>query len=495
MLEAFGTRATHLARGGVNLLVAVVARSVDRPQRARPRAPLEPPERLTLTPLALHAQRDPSPGVVPAVRVGAVVGFAFFLMELVWYRMLVAAARRIGLHVRPRARRSRWPASASADCSTRSSPSDGRRHCRGFAATCLLEARGGRARRSRSAIASRCWRWCCSRSSVAGFGATSRAGRSSRRIVVLPPAIVAGYQFPLLIALFGQGRERVGRTGRARLRGQHRRRHRRFAGRRLRPAAVAVRAGRVAAVALVLVLLGSAQLARRHSEAAEAHARARLACSRPLVLLGSRRSCCVSGDRSDRGLAAQRHRRRPRAARDVFTSPNQLRGWTNSPSAARIVWDGDGVESSVALTLESDRLRLHRQRQGRRQRARRRRHAGDARPARRARCTRPPTRALVIGLGTGSTAGWLGAVPVDGARRRRRARAAASSTWRAPARRSTTTCCSNPKVHITIGDARETLLTTRDRYDIIASEPSNPFRAGIASLFTRRVLPGRAQTA
>ena len=51
----------------------------------------------------------------------------------------------------------------------------------------------------------------------------------------------------------------------------------------------------------------------------------------------------------------------------------------------------------------------------------------------------------------------------------------------------------NPKVHVTIGDARETLLTTRDRYDIIASEPSNPFRAGVASLFTRRVLPrGRA---
>src|SRR4029079_7941226 len=41
-----------------------------------------------------------------------------------------------------------------------------------------------------------------------------------------------------------------------------------------------------------------------------------------------------------------------------------------------------------------------------------------------------------------------------------------------------------PKVHVTVGDARETLLTTRDRYDVIASEPSNPFRAGIASLFT-----------
>jgi spermidine synthase len=43
----------------------------------------------------------------------------------------------------------------------------------------------------------------------------------------------------------------------------------------------------------------------------------------------------------------------------------------------------------------------------------------------------------------------------------------------------------NPKVHITIGDAREVLLTTPQRYDLIFSEPSNPYRAGIASLFTQ----------
>src|SRR2546423_14149840 len=43
----------------------------------------------------------------------------------------------------------------------------------------------------------------------------------------------------------------------------------------------------------------------------------------------------------------------------------------------------------------------------------------------------------------------------------------------------------NPRVHITIGDAREVVGTTRARYDLIFSEPSNPYRAGIASLFTR----------
>src|SRR6201999_1165051 len=43
----------------------------------------------------------------------------------------------------------------------------------------------------------------------------------------------------------------------------------------------------------------------------------------------------------------------------------------------------------------------------------------------------------------------------------------------------------NPKVKVRIGDARESLLTTREKYDLIASEPSNPYRAGVASLCTR----------
>ena len=44
---------------------------------------------------------------------------------------------------------------------------------------------------------------------------------------------------------------------------------------------------------------------------------------------------------------------------------------------------------------------------------------------------------------------------------------------------------SNPKLHVTIGDGREILLTNRQKYDLVVSEPSNPYRAGVASLFTR----------
>jgi hypothetical protein len=51
----------------------------------------------------------------------------------------------------------------------------------------------------------------------------------------------------------------------------------------------------------------------------------------------------------------------------------------------------------------------------------------------------------------------------------------------------------NPRVKVTVGDAREVLLTKRETYDVIFSEPSNPFRAGIASLFTREYYQAAAR--
>jgi spermidine synthase len=95
-----------------------------------------------------------------------------------------------------------------------------------------------------------------------------------------------------------------------------------------------------------------------------------------------------------------------------------------------------------------------------------------------------PRTALVIGLGTGTSAGWLAGVPsierVDVVELERAvlevARASAAVNRNVLA---------DPKVHITINDAREVLLTTSRRYDVVFSEPSNPFRAGVASLFTR----------
>lgn len=91
---------------------------------------------------------------------------------------------------------------------------------------------------------------------------------------------------------------------------------------------------------------------------------------------------------------------------------------------------------------------------------------------------------MVIGLGTGSTAGWLGALP---------SMKRVDVVELEPVVLQVAKACTavnhdvlmNPKVHIRIADAREVLLTSPDRYDIVFSEPSNPYRAGIASLFTR----------
>ncbi len=43
---------------------------------------------------------------------------------------------------------------------------------------------------------------------------------------------------------------------------------------------------------------------------------------------------------------------------------------------------------------------------------------------------------------------------------------------------------SDPRVHMIFDDARTFLLTSRDQYDLIISEPSNPWISGIATLFT-----------
>ena len=43
----------------------------------------------------------------------------------------------------------------------------------------------------------------------------------------------------------------------------------------------------------------------------------------------------------------------------------------------------------------------------------------------------------------------------------------------------------DPRTRLIVGDGRSHLLLTRQQYDVIVSEPSNPWMAGIASLFTK----------
>ncbi|MEO8500541.1 MAG: methyltransferase domain-containing protein, partial [Vicinamibacteria bacterium] len=95
-----------------------------------------------------------------------------------------------------------------------------------------------------------------------------------------------------------------------------------------------------------------------------------------------------------------------------------------------------------------------------------------------------PEKALVIGLGSGVTASAalthdpasvtaveISKEVVEAARR-----------FFAEANRKV---LENPKLRLVVGDARQYVLATRERYDVIISEPSNPWMAGVSALFTR----------
>jgi spermidine synthase len=146
-----------------------------------------------------------------------------------------------------------------------------------------------------------------------------------------------------------------------------------------------------------------------------------------------------------------------------------------------IAWEGEGVESSVAITITNGAsFVVNGKNDGNIRGDAGTQVLGGLIGA----ALKPDVKtACVIGLGTGSTAGWLAAVPeierVDAMELEpavlEMARVCAMANQRV---------LENPKCHILLGDARELLITTRQKYDLIFSEPSNPYRAGIASLFT-----------
>ena len=43
----------------------------------------------------------------------------------------------------------------------------------------------------------------------------------------------------------------------------------------------------------------------------------------------------------------------------------------------------------------------------------------------------------------------------------------------------------HPKVRRIYNDGREFIFSTLEMYDVVLSEPSNPYRAGVASLYTQ----------
>ena len=98
---------------------------------------------------------------------------------------------------------------------------------------------------------------------------------------------------------------------------------------------------------------------------------------------------------------------------------------------------------------------------------------------------RDPQELCVIGLGSGVTAG---SALARGTVRRADVVEISPEVVQGVARSSsakTGGVLDAPGVRLIVGDGRSHLLLTRRRYDVIVSEPSNPWMAGIAALFTR----------
>ncbi|RMH15486.1 MAG: spermidine synthase, partial [Acidobacteria bacterium] len=293
-------------------------------------------------------------------------------------------------------------------------------------------------------------------------------------IVVLPPAIVSGYQFPLLIALLGSGDRRVGRdvgwtyawnTWGA-IGGSL------AGGFLLLPLLTAPTLWRLSALALVavaLIALAAGSLHRRRPL--------------PAAVAGAVALTALVLATNARGPTAFWRHQAIGAGRvaPIYATPNELES-TKRTLDHQLIWEAEGRESSVALMARRDASFVV---NGKVDGSAR----GDAgtqvmgglvgallHPA--------PRRSLVIGLGTGSTAGWLSRVGgmerVDVVELEPAILEVARTL--APVNQNV---LDQPNVRVIIGDGREVVQTIDQRYDVIFSEPSNPYRAGIASLFSQ----------
>ncbi|MEW6744410.1 MAG: fused MFS/spermidine synthase [Planctomycetota bacterium] len=474
LLEQLGVRHTLWAACIVNVLVASVAVLLgSRPAFSRALTDAEPEPAATPPSAELSVLRTSPAGFVLAA--AAVVGFAFFLMELVWYRMLgpllggstytfglILAVALLGIGI---------GGALFSLLSPRRPATLG-----GFAVCCGLEA-AFMAVPLALGDGIALLAVLMGDFAALGFGGQVLSWSIIASLVILPAAICAGFQFPMLVALLGRGGRRLGghigqayafNTGGA-IAGSL------AGGFGLLPLLTAP--GAWALVIWMLAALGACALVlavRREGGLA-----------RPLAATGALVLALLMS-LEDGPTAVWRHSGIG-AGRSHFA---QLTGQLTKNELRRLChhvqlwtrWEAEGVESSVAL-VESDGISfiVNGKSDG---------HAtqdastqvmlglisGIFHPA--------PRKALVVGLGTGSSAGWVAAIPTIECVDVVELEPAMVEVSRrcAPVNRNV---LDNPKVRLLFTDAREVLTSTPDTYDLIASEPSNPYRAGIASLYTR----------
>jgi spermidine synthase len=170
------------------------------------------------------------------------------------------------------------------------------------------------------------------------------------------------------------------------------------------------------------------------------------------------------------------------AARFVDVPPGErLREWLRNRS--RILYYREGIEATVSVRDVGDErlLVINGKTDGSRFGDRRTQLALGHIPL----LSHPaPRRVLLVGLGTGMSAGAASAHPDVEALTvvELSAEVIEASEFFS---RDNDSVLSDPRVEIVRADARNYLLTASDRFDVIVSEPSNPWITGVANLFTR----------
>lgn len=488
LLEHWGIRATVQAAAAVNLLIGAAAWAVARHNGAVAAPP--PPPRRAAKPAAKAPQKAPPPPPEAAAPVtvitlkappwfvylaAGVTGFTFFLSELVWFRMLapllgssvygfglILALALGGIGLGGLLYRRGWAARPGAVS---------------LGALALVAAWQALLLAAPWALGDRIAVLAVDLSQLRAFGLPGQVVGWTlvTSLLVVGPSLLAGVQFPLLVGLLGEGTRDAGRhVGYA------------YAANTLGAIAGSLAGGFVLlpvltapggwrlAVALTLLLsLGAALLAARSAPR-------RVWPAVAALWLGA-----VGLITAPAGpTAAWRHQ--PIGYGRVEALPasiNGLREWLYA-SRRSVRHEFEGREASVAALAGDNGYSFYVN--GKSDGS----AFGDADtqvmlgllPA----LLHPgPKNAFVVGLGTGSTAGWLAEVPgmeqVDVAELEPGMTRLARDYF-APVNREVMT---KPNVRLITGDAREALLAAGPRYDLIVSEPSNPYRAGVAALFTQ----------
>jgi predicted membrane-bound spermidine synthase/tetratricopeptide (TPR) repeat protein len=472
MLESFGSQNTLIAAGLLNLLVAVIALIWSRLAKNFHASIEVLPVYLrnNIAHLAKTAQSSlPSPNYVNGAT--CLAGFCFFFMEIVWYRMLtpllggttytmgiILAVALLGLAL------GAWGYGVRRYTVKTS--------LRILSLVCGLEALFMAvpfALGDRIAVLT---------SLLRPIGAVGMAGYVVgwlviTTIVVLPTAIVAGYQFPLLIGLKGKGRKNIAiETGQV------------YAWN-----TIGAITGSLVGGIMLIPLIGATV-----SWQLNVLLLSLLSVSTIIVSIyyeGTKPFLALPGGiiflaimllMAKGPTATWRHTPIGVGLTDISKlSHNEIQDWINE-TRRYLLWEKDGREASIALEKRDGlSFKVNGKVDGN--------IKGDAgtqilAPLIGAILHPNPQKALVIGLGTGSSSGWLASIDSISSVDTIEIEPAIVEVAKlaAPMNKN---ALKNKKVKIIHGDAREVILINKKTYDLIFSEPSNPYRAGIASLYTK----------